>query len=71
MTIKPVYTVAELGRMMGMTRNRAMRLLCRANVPIQPGDPRVVYLSDIKAMAPDIWSSMEEAAHLNGLARTG
>lgn len=66
--IKPIYTVPELARMMGMSRQRAFRLLTRVGVPIQSGDPRTVYLSDIKAMAPDVWSSMEEAAHLRRIA---
>lgn len=54
--------------MMGMSPERAARLLTRAGVAIQAGDPRMVYLSDIKASAPDIWLSMEEAAHIKAIA---
>lgn len=66
--IKPIYTVPELARMMALTTKRALRLLARAGVPVQPGDPRMVYLSDLKAMAPEIWTSMEEAAHIKAIA---
>jgi hypothetical protein len=68
MSIKPIYTVGELASMMSISRFRALRILRRARVPIQPGKPGLVYLSDLKAMAPDVWMSMEEAAHLRALA---
>lgn len=68
MNVKPIYTVPELARMLGISRFRATTLLRRVGVPIQPGDPRMVYLSDIKACAPEIWTSMEEAAHIKAIA---
>lgn len=68
MNVKPIYTVPELARMMCVSPKRAVRLLSRAGVAVQPGDPRTVYLSDIKASAPDIWLSMEEAAHIKAIA---
>ena len=68
MNIKPIYTVPELAQMMCVSRQRAVRLLARARVPVQPVSPGIVYLSDIKAMAPEIWTSMEEAAHIKAIA---
>lgn len=67
--IQAVYTVPELGRMLRMNRDRTVRMLRRLNVPIKPGRPLLVFLSDLKALAPEVWSSLEEAAHLNGLRR--
>ncbi len=54
--------------MLGVSKHRVMGLLRRVHVPVQPGDPRLVYLSDIKASAPDIWLSMEEAAHIKAIS---
>jgi len=68
LNVKPIYTVPELARMMGISRQRAARLLARAKVPIHVGMPGIVYLSDIKACAPEIWTSLEEAAHIRSLA---
>lgn len=68
MIVKAVYTVPEIARLMGVETKRAIRLLERAHVPVRSGMPRVVYLCDLKAMAPDLWSSLEEAAHVRRLA---
>lgn len=68
---KATYTVPELGRLMGVSRFRALRLLKRIRVPIQEGSPGIVFLADLKLAAPALWSSLEEAAHLRGLARGG
>ena len=62
--VKAVYTVPELGRMMGVNKKRLTRLLKRMHVPVQPGCPGIVLLADLKVMAPAVWSSLEEAAHL-------
>lgn len=67
--IKAVYTVPELGRMMGMHRNRVARMIRRLGIPVQPGRPGLVLLADIKTLAPTIWASLEEAAHLRRLLR--
>lgn len=65
--MKAIYTVPELARLMGVETKRAIRLLERAHVPVRQGMPRVVYLCDLKAMDPDLWTSIEEAAHVRGL----
>lgn len=67
--VKAVYTVPELGRLMGIHKKRVSRLLKRLQVPVQPGSPGIVLLADIKAMAPAIWASLEEVAHLRRLGR--
>lgn len=72
MIAQAVYTVPELARMMGVDRFRCRRILDQVHVPIQRGkrgQPGLVFLSDIKAMAPAVWESLEEAAHLRKLAR--
>lgn len=68
LSIKAAYTVPELGRMMGLNRHRARRVLNRMRVPITDGVPALVFLADLKDLAPTIWRSLEEAAHLRGLA---
>lgn len=67
--VKPIYTVPELGSLLGVHRNRAKRLLKRMGVPIRDGKPGLVLLADLKTLAPAVWSSLEEAAHLRRLAR--
>ena len=42
--IKAVYTVPELGRMMGMERHRVARMIRRLGIPVQPGRPGLVWL---------------------------
>ena len=71
MNIKPIYTVPELAEMLGVSKYRTLGLLRRVGVPVQAGDPRMVYLSDIKALAPEIWTSLEEAAHSKAIAGYG
>lgn len=69
--VKAVYTVPELGALMGgMCRHRVARMLRRMGVPVLAGRPRLVLIADLKALAPAIWASLEEAAHLRALGRS-
>lgn len=70
--VKAVYTVPELAKTTAQTPKSLVGLLRRLRVPVLAsgrGKRRLVFLADLKAMAPELWSSLEEAAHLRSLGR--
>lgn len=63
-----VYDLPDLAAKMGMTTKRARRYLERQGVRIVlsgPGAVATVLLSDIRTAFPDLYASLEEAAHLH------
>lgn len=67
--VRDAYAVPELGRLMGISRFRALRLLKRMQVPVQPGNPGMVRRADLETIAPSVWASLEDAAHLRKRGR--
>lgn len=66
-----VYGLPELAAKMGMSTRRAKRYLEKMGVKITcPGKryTSTVLLSDIRSAFPDLYASLEEVAHLRGLA---
>jgi hypothetical protein len=73
MSIKAVYSIAELGKLMGLDRHQTTRLLEGAGVPMRPisGDPRskrVVWLSDLRTHMAHAWDSIQERLVVEALA---
>lgn len=64
LTPKVFYTVSELAATIGMNRRTCDRLLVRMGIPMKPGKPRLVWLSDIQAVAPEMYASMAESDRL-------
>lgn len=69
-TLKPTYTVPELARLCGMTRQSMGRLLIRIGVPVIPGRPRRVALNAFRQGAPDLWASIIEVQCFQGFEDT-
>jgi hypothetical protein len=64
--VKPVYSVAEVARMMGLSHNQTLRRLQAAGV-IEPkgrGVKNDVLLSSLRERMPGYWGSAVEAARL-------
>lgn len=61
---KVFYTVAELAQRIGMSRKSCDRLLVRMGIPMRSGKPRLVWLSDIQAVAPEMFASIAESDRL-------
>lgn len=64
LTPKVVYTVAELAVRIGISRKSCDRLLVRMGIPMRPGKPKLIWLSDIQAVAPEMYASMAESDRL-------
>jgi len=63
-----VYDLPDLAAKMGMTTKRAARYLEKQGVPVKSsgkGAHRTVLLSDLRESFPEVYASLEEAAHLN------
>lgn len=72
MKAQAVYDLPDLAAKMGMTTKRAKRYLTKMGVKVTcPGErsTSTVLLSDIRESFPDLYSSLEEAAHLRSLGR--
>lgn len=65
---KPVYTVTELAEKLGISRRACIPLLVKMGIPIRPGKPRYVWLSDIQAAAPEMYASWAESERLRASA---
>lgn len=68
MKAQAVYDLPDLAAKMGMTAKRAKRYLTKMGVKVTcPGErsKSTVLLSDIREAFPDLYASLEEAAHLN------
>ena len=66
-----VYDLPDLAAKMGMSTRRAKRYLTKAGVTVTCHGERctsTVLLSDLRESFPSLYSSLEEAAHLRGLA---
>lgn len=63
---KPLYTVVELARLLGLNRRACVPLLRRMGIPIQSGKPMYVWLSDIQSVAPEMYASWSESVRLRG-----
>ncbi len=62
MDLKPCYTVEELARLLHLPERRTVRLLKRLKVlPPKPGREPLVWLADLKKLAPDMWESLSHA----------
>jgi hypothetical protein len=58
-TLRPVYSLLELARLMSMSKKRALRLLVAAGVPKERlGRGYVVYASDLETRLPKLWLSL-------------
>ena len=63
-----VYDLPDLAAKMGMSTRRAKRYLEKQGVRVTPGGqgtPQTILLSDIRVSFPDLYASLEEAAHLH------
>ena len=68
MKAQAVYDLHELAAQMGMTTQRARRYLEKQGVPVTrggKGTPMTVLLSDLRSSFPELYASLEEAAHLH------
>jgi len=68
MKAQAVYDLPDLAAKMGMSVERAVRYLSKQGVPISTsgkGSPRTVLLSDLRSSFPELYASLEEAAHLH------
>lgn len=71
--VAPVLDIRTLAKAMQMTPYRAVRYLETSGVPVKRqgrGSPRTVLLIDLRLAFPQLFQSIEEAAHL-GRARRG
>lgn len=66
--VKPVYSVAEAARMMGLSSDQARRRLQAAGVIESQGRGKKqdVLLSLLKERMPGYWGAMVDAARLGG-----
>jgi hypothetical protein len=59
--LSAILTVPQLARMANVSRYRMARALAHAGVPFRRlGKDRRIYLSDLRALAPDLWLSIRE-----------
>jgi hypothetical protein len=60
--VRPLYTVAELGRAFGIERRRLRRILEQAGVSfVMSGDVRLVSLSELERKVPPLWEGIKAA----------
>lgn len=69
MEAQAVYDLPDLAAKMGMSPRRAKRYLEKSGVRVTPGGrgtPQTILLCDIRESFPDLYTSLEEAAHIRG-----
>ena len=58
LNVKPIYTLVEMAKGMGMSRRRVLRLLRSAGITTElMRHQHIIYASDLQSKLPRLWQS--------------